>query len=115
TAEGLDLDVVALRPLSGLYADTRAETVDGEAPVDAGHRDRRAEGLDVELGLARHLDVEVGFDHVVVAPLHQPVIRVDLDQIAALRDLELDVLELIGPGPANRLDHHLIAGAAGDA
>ena len=52
--------------------------------VDADHRHRRAEGLDVEPRPGRHLDLEVGFDDVVVAAFDEPVVGVDFDGVAAL-------------------------------
>ena len=94
--------------------DVRAEAVDVLAAVDADHRDRRAEGLDVEPRPRRHLDVEVGFDDVVVAALDDAMVGVDLDGVAALRDLELDVVEPIARGAAHGVDDHLVAGRAGD-
>ena len=49
--------------------------------------------LQIELHLARHLNVEVGLDDVVVAALDEAMVGVDLDDVAVLRDLELDVVE----------------------
>ena len=82
--------------------------------VDADHRDRRAERLDVEPRPRRHLDVEVGFDDVVVAAFDEAMVGVDFDGVAALRDLELDVVEPLARRAADGVHDQLVAGAAGD-
>jgi hypothetical protein len=59
-------------------------------------------------------DLEIGFDDVVVAALDEAMIGIDFDGAAALRDLELDVVEPIARRAADGVHDELIAGAAGD-
>ena len=80
-------------PETSVEPNLAREAVDDQVAGDAGDRDRRAEGPQIELDLAGHLDVEVGLDDVVVAPLDDAMVGVDVDDVAALRDLELDVVE----------------------
>src|SRR5687768_1397644 len=47
-AEGVDVDIAAVAKILRLDRDVGAEAVDVLAAVDADHRDRRAERLDVE-------------------------------------------------------------------
>ena len=64
--------------------------------------------------LGRHLDLEIGFDDVVVAAFDEAMVGIDFDGVAALRDLELDVVEPIARRAADRVHDQLVAGAAGD-
>ena len=92
---------------------------DPSTPVDAH---RGAEYRHVELGAARHLDVEVGLDHVVAAGERPPrtvaLVGVDHDHVGAGGvDVELDPFQLRSRGAADRVDHDLgpIGRGDGDA
>ena len=64
--------------------------------------------------LGGHLDLEIGFDDVVVAAFDEAMVGIDFDGAAALRDLELDVVEPIARRAADGVHDQLVAGAAGD-
>ena len=109
-AEGLDPH----RPGDVGEADIAGEAFDHEIAGHGRDRDRRAEGPQIELDLRGHLNVEVGFDDVVVATFDEAMVGVDVDDVAVLRDLELDVVEPLARRAAHRFDDDLVAAAASD-
>ena len=98
-------------PETSVSANLAREAFDHHVAGDAGDRDRRAEGAQIEFDLIGYLNVEVGFDDVVVAAIDDAMVGVDVDDVAVLCDLELDVVEPIAGRAAHRLDDHLVAAA----
>src|SRR5438132_421678 len=70
---------------------------------------RRAEHIDVQIRPARHGDVEVGFDDVVVVVPggSLAMIGIDHDRVAIPVHVEGDPIESIAISSANRIDNDL--------
>ena len=73
--------------------------------------------MKVQLRVEWHLDVELGFDDVVVllVPVVVALVGFDRDRRATGFHVELDVVEPLPGGAADGVDHHLGPGAAGDS
>jgi hypothetical protein len=85
-------------------------------PVDVADADLARKRVHIQTRILRHFNLEIGFDDVIVVPVPRvvPLVRFDADLRTIHLNVEVDILQPLTRGSADRVNRHVAAVAAGN-